>query len=80
MNLTQREKTILQLSSQGMSDYKIARKINADPPNITRSRKNAYKKLEQAELDIKWAKNNGFKTEAFQVQKNITGPFYAFFL
>jgi len=54
MSLTQRERTILQLASQGISDYKIARKINADPPNVTRSRKNAQKKLQKALNDLDW--------------------------
>jgi DNA-binding NarL/FixJ family response regulator len=55
MNLTERERTILQLSKQGLSDYKIARKMSVDPPNVTRSRKNAYRKLVGALSDIEWA-------------------------
>ena len=43
-----------------MSDYKIARKINTDPPSVTRSRKNAQKKLQEAQTDLKWAKEIGF--------------------
>ena len=49
MSLTERERIILQLSGQGLSDYKIARKINTDPPSVTRSRKNAHNKLKEAE-------------------------------
>jgi DNA-binding CsgD family transcriptional regulator len=52
MNLTERERTILQLARQGLSDYKIACKINADPPNIARSRKNAEKKIMKAVQEI----------------------------
>jgi len=37
------------------------RKINTDPPSITRSRKNAHKKLQEAETDIEWAKKIGVK-------------------
>lgn len=59
MNLTERERIILQLASQGISDYKIARKINADPPNVTRSRKNAQRKLVKAITDLEWAKRIG---------------------
>jgi len=59
MNLTERERTILQLSKQGLSDYKIARKINTDPPSITRSRQNAYKKLKQAKTDLQYAQQIG---------------------
>jgi FixJ family two-component response regulator len=55
MNLTERERTILHLSQQGLSDYKIARKIDTDPPSVTRSRRNAHKKLLEAIADIEWA-------------------------
>lgn len=55
MNLTERERTILQLGRQGLSDYKIARKINTDPPSVTRSPKNAHKKLSDALTDLDWA-------------------------
>jgi len=58
-SLTERERTILQLSKQGLSDYKIARKINTDPPSVTRSRKNAQKKLVEAQTDLKWAEKIG---------------------
>jgi DNA-binding CsgD family transcriptional regulator len=55
MSLTERERVILQLSGQGLSDYRIARKINTDPPSVTRSRKNAQKKLKTAKTDLEWA-------------------------
>ncbi len=45
MNLTERERVILQLAKQRLSDNKIARKMSKDPPNVTCSRKNAQKKL-----------------------------------
>ena len=61
MSLTERERIVLQLASQGISDYKIARKINADPPNVTRSRKNALKTIALAQSDIDWAQRNGIK-------------------
>ena len=50
---------ILQLSRQGLSDYRIARKINSDPPSVTRSRKNAHKKLKDAKMDLEWAEKIG---------------------
>jgi transcriptional regulator len=50
---------ILQLARQGLSDYKIARKINTDPPSVTRSRKNAHKKLKEAKTDLEWAEKIG---------------------
>jgi DNA-binding NarL/FixJ family response regulator len=59
MSLTERERVILQLHNQGLSDYKIARKINTDPPSVTRSRKNAQKKLQEAQTDLEWAKKIG---------------------
>lgn len=61
MNLTERERTILQLSKIGLSDYKIARKINTDPPSVTRSRKNAQKKLLKAVKDLEWATHAGVR-------------------
>jgi DNA-binding NarL/FixJ family response regulator len=59
MSLTERERIILQLESQGLSDYKIARKIKSDPPSITRSRQNAHKKLLQAQIDLQYAQQIG---------------------
>jgi DNA-binding CsgD family transcriptional regulator len=50
---------ILELSETGLSDYKIARKINTDPPSVTRSRKNAQKKLTAAKKDLEWANQIG---------------------
>jgi DNA-binding CsgD family transcriptional regulator len=61
MSLTERERIILQLAGKGLSDYRIARKINTDPPSVTRSRKNAHKKLQEAETNIEWAKKIGIK-------------------
>ncbi len=62
MSLTERERTILQLARQGLSDYKIARKINTDPPSVTRSRKNAKRKLQEAQTDLEWAGKMGILT------------------
>jgi DNA-binding CsgD family transcriptional regulator len=59
MSLTERERTILELHKQGLSDYRIARKINTDPPSVTRSRKNAHKKLQDAKTDLEWAEKIG---------------------
>ncbi len=58
-SLTERERIILQLARQGLSDYKIARKINTDPPSVTRSRKNAQKILNEAKMDLEWAERIG---------------------
>jgi DNA-binding NarL/FixJ family response regulator len=59
MSLTERERLILELHRKGLSDYKIARKINTDPPGVTRSRKNAQKKLSSARNDLEWAEKIG---------------------
>ena len=59
MSLTERERMILQLAGKGLSDYKIARKINIDPPSVTRSRKNAERKLAAARTDLAWAEEIG---------------------
>jgi len=53
--LTEREKAILKLKRQGLSDYKIARKLKVTAPNITRSRKTALLKLERARADLEFA-------------------------
>lgn len=57
--LTQRERKILTLRKEGLSDYKIARRLEVDPPSITKSRENAIKKLQQAQEDLEWAKTLG---------------------
>jgi DNA-binding NarL/FixJ family response regulator len=35
MALTEREKTILRLKAEGVSDYTIARKLKVETPNVT---------------------------------------------
>lgn len=57
--LTQRERKILELIKEGLSDYKIARRLSVDPPSVTISRKNAFKKLRQANEDLAWAEHIG---------------------
>jgi DNA-binding NarL/FixJ family response regulator len=79
MNLTERERKILQLFRQGLSDYKIARKINTDPHSVTRSRKNAYKKLSEAVRDLEWAAQTGLAIFEFS-SDIVTGCQYSFFL
>lgn len=59
-----------------MSDYKIARKINSDPPNVTRSRKNALKKIGQAESDLEWVHKIGLNVS----EVNYFSVSYPFFL
>jgi len=81
MNLTERERTILQLARQGLSDYRIARKINTDPPSVTRSRKNAHKKLVEAVIDLEWAAKVGLGFSEFKSDMiNGANSLYSFFL
>jgi DNA-binding CsgD family transcriptional regulator len=80
MNLTERERTILQLAQQGLSDYKIARKINTDPPSVTRSRNNAQKKLIIAIKDLEWAIRIGVNLGLCQDSIEAISRQYSFFL
>jgi transcriptional regulator len=52
--LTEREKAILRLKADSVSDYGIARKLKIETPNVTRSRKNALKKIEHAIADLEF--------------------------
>jgi transcriptional regulator len=63
MSLTERERQILELRQKGLSDYKIARTINTDPPSVTRSRKNALKKITDAKADLEWVEKTGIEIE-----------------
>jgi transcriptional regulator len=45
-------KAILRLKAEGVSDYRIARKLKIRNPNVIRSGKNALKKLERAKADL----------------------------
>jgi DNA-binding NarL/FixJ family response regulator len=81
MNLTERERTILKLAQQCLSDYRIARKIRTDPPSVTRSRKNAYKKLLGAMTDLEWATKMGLRIPQFVAgMTQCAANSYSFFL
>jgi transcriptional regulator len=54
MALTERERQILRLHSEGLNDYRIAKKLKMETPNVTRSRKNALKKIERARADLEF--------------------------
>ncbi|MCW4005257.1 MAG: LuxR C-terminal-related transcriptional regulator [Candidatus Bathyarchaeota archaeon] len=54
MALTEREKAILRLKAEGVSDYRIARKLRMETPNVTRCRKNALKKIQRAKADLEF--------------------------
>jgi DNA-binding CsgD family transcriptional regulator len=79
MNLTERERAILRLAGQGLSDYKIARRINTDPPSVTRSRKNAMKKLGSALTDLQWAAQLNLTKSEFCL-KTASATFFSYFL
>jgi DNA-binding NarL/FixJ family response regulator len=81
MNLTDRERTILKLSRQGLSDYRIARRINTDPPSVTRSRKNAHRKLLIAMTDLEWATRIGVSFfQSISDEGDGITSLYSFFL
>ena len=61
MALTEREKAILRLKAEGVSDYRIARRLKMETPNVIRSRKNALKKLEHAKADLEFV--DGLKSQ-----------------
>ena len=63
MCLTERERQILKLVTHGLSDYKVARQLGVDPPTVTRSRKNALRKLNEAEKDLDWAQQIGWEVK-----------------
>ena len=57
MALTERERQILRLNADGLSDYRIARKLKMETPNVYRARKTALKKLDRARADLSFADN-----------------------
>ncbi len=57
MALTERERQILLLNAKGLSDYRIARKLRMDPPNVYRARKSALRKLDLAKADLSFAES-----------------------
>ena len=61
MALTIREKEILRLKAEGLTDYKIAHKLKIETPNVTRSKKNALMKIEHAKADLEFAE--GLKSQ-----------------
>ena len=62
MALTERERQILRLHAGGLNDYQIAKNLKMETPNVTRSRRNALKKLEYAKADLEFI--GGLKSTA----------------
>ncbi len=50
--LTERERQILRLHVEGLSDYRIAKKLQMETPNVYRARKAALKKIDRARADL----------------------------
>ncbi len=67
MALTEREKAILRLKAIGATDYQIARKLKMETPNVTRSRKNALKKIEWARSDLAFFNSLNYKDFSDQI-------------
>jgi transcriptional regulator len=61
--LTEREKQILRLKKENISDYEIARKLRVDAGNVTRSRLTALRKIERAQADLDFALQVGVKVK-----------------
>ncbi len=57
MALTERERKILRLHAEGLSDYQIAKRLKIETPNVYRARKTALRKLERARLDLSFAES-----------------------
>lgn len=72
--LTEFERKILELSTHGSSDYKIAKKLSVDPPTVSRSRKNALRKLQEAEEDIAWVQSLGLDFKVMAKRIIIEAP------
>jgi transcriptional regulator len=53
--LTERERQILRLKAEGFSDYRIARKLRMETPNVYRARKAALRKIDRARADLSFA-------------------------
>lgn len=66
MALTECERRILILNADGLSDYRIAKKLKMEPPNVTRSRNNALKKLAVARADLEFVDGLKFKRHRSQ--------------
>ncbi|XHH09461.1 MAG: LuxR C-terminal-related transcriptional regulator [Candidatus Bathyarchaeia archaeon] len=55
MALTERERQILRLNAEGLSDYRIAKKLKMETPNVYRAGKAALRKPDRAMADLSFA-------------------------
>ena len=61
MGLTERERAILRLRADGLSDYEVGRRLRVDVANVARSRLNAARKIERALADLEFSRSVGVK-------------------
>jgi hypothetical protein len=71
VGLTEREKEILRLSTFGLTDYRISRKIRADPGTTLRSHRVALRKIAQAEADLEYVREIGIKPQLEKKPKSL---------
>ena len=62
--LTAREREILRLATKGLTDYRLARKLRVEAPNITRSRLNTLRKIDKAQADLEFFDSLGWKVSS----------------
>lgn len=61
MALTERERQILRLHAEGLSDYQIAKRLKIETPNVYRTRKAAFRKIDSARADLSFADSLGWQ-------------------
>ena len=69
--LTDFERRILEHFKRGLTDYRIAKKLSTDTPTVSRSRKNALRKLREAEEDLAWIKSIGFQNLSIESRRTV---------
>jgi len=71
LRLTKQMHEILKLHLQGLSAYKIARKLNLDPPTVYASLKSAKQNFAQADKMITELKALGWPLKLPEIEKEI---------
>ncbi len=71
-----KEKMILKLKSQSLTDRKIASKLQVSASHVCRARHNTQKKLHKAILDIEWAQKTSIKIPQETALSNNSYSFY----
>ena len=52
--LTEYQKRVLKLAAKGYTDYRIAKMLKVEGPNVRNSRIRATKKIEKSRSDLAW--------------------------